>query len=84
MLSIMSLTINLEYLKDIENKNYKIDPMKFQKMLFIYNAIEDGWSLKKKDGCYIFTKKTNNKKEVIKDEYLAKFMKTNLELHDFI
>lgn len=84
MLSNMSLTISLDYLKDIENKNYKIDPMKFQKMLFIYNAIEDGWSLKKKNGCYIFSKKTNNKKEVIKDEYLAKFMKTNLELQDFI
>jgi len=84
MLSNMSLTISLDYLKDIENKNYKIDPMKFQKMLFIYNAIEDGWSLKKKNGCYIFSKKTNNKKEVIKDEYLANFMKTNLELRDFI
>jgi hypothetical protein len=84
MLSNMSLTISLDYLKDIENKNYKLDPMKFQKMLFIYNAIEDGWSLKKKNGCYIFSKKTNNKKEVIKDEYLAKFMKTNLELHEFI
>jgi len=84
MLSNMSLTISLDYLKDIENKNYKIDPMKFQKMLFIYNAIEDGWSLKKKNGCYIFSKKTNNKKEVIKDEYLAKFMKANLELQDFI
>jgi hypothetical protein len=84
MLSNMSLTISLDYLKDIENKNYKIDPMKFQKMLFIYNAIEDGWTLKKKNGCYIFSKKTNNKKEVIKDEYLAKFMKANLELQDFI
>jgi hypothetical protein len=84
MLSNMSLTISLDYLKDIENKNYKIDPMKFQKMLFIYNAIEDGWTLKKKNGCYIFSKKTNNKKEVIKDEYLAKFMKNNLELQDFI
>ena len=84
MLSNMSLTISLDYLKDIENKNYKIDPMKFQKMLFIYNAIEDGWSLKKKNDCYIFSKKTDNKKEVIKDEYLANFMKTNLELKDFI
>jgi len=84
MLINMSLTISLDYLKDIENKNYKIDPMKFQKMLFIYNAIEDGWSLKKKNDCYIFSKKTNNKKEVIKDEYLANFMKTNLELRDFI
>lgn len=80
----MSLTIDLDYLKDIENKNYKIDPMKFQKMLFIYNAIEDGWTLKKKNDSYVFTKKTNNKKEVIKDDYLTSFMKTNLELQNFI
>ena len=84
MLSNMSLTISLDYLKDIENKNYTIDPIKFQKMLFIYNAIEDGWSLKKKNDCYIFSKKTNNKKEVIRDEYLAHFMKSNLELQDLI
>jgi len=80
----MSLTINLDYLKDIENKNYKIDPIKFQKMLFIYNAIEDGWNVKKNNNSYIFTKKNNNKKEVIKDDFLVKFMKTNLELKDFI
>lgn len=80
----MSLTISLDYLKDIENKNYKIEPIKFQKMLFIFNAIEDGWSLKKKNDCYIFYKKTNNKKEILKDEYLEKFMKTTLELHNFV
>lgn len=80
----MSLTISLNYLKDFEDKNFKIEPIKFQKMIFIYNAIEDGWSLKKKKDCYIFTKKNNNKKEVIKDEYLASFMKSNLELHNFI
>lgn len=80
----MSLTINLDYLKDITNKNYKIDPLKFQKMLFMYNAIEDGWCLKKNADSYIFTKKNANKKEIIKDDYLYSFMKSNLELSDFI
>ena len=80
----MSLTISLDYLKDIENSNFKIDPIKFQKMLFIFNAVEDGWSLKKKDDSYIFTKKNNNKKEVINDKYLASFMISNLELKQFL
>ena len=55
----MSLTIDLDYLKDIENQDFKIDPLKFQKMLFLFNTIEDGWSVKKKDDNYVFTKKNN-------------------------
>ena len=31
----------------LEN-NIKIDNIKFQKMLFLFNAIEEGWSIKKK------------------------------------
>jgi hypothetical protein len=80
----MSLTISLDYLKEIDNKNFKINPIKFQKMLFIFNAIEDGWTLKKNNDSYIFTKKINNKIEVINDSYLASFMKTNLDLKCFI
>jgi hypothetical protein len=80
----MSLTINLDYLKDIDDKQFKINPIKFQKMLFIFNAIEDGWALKKKNDSYIFTKKINNKIEVINEAYLASFMKTNLDLKQFI
>ena len=32
----------------LENNNIKIDNIKFQKMLFLFNAIEEGWSIKKK------------------------------------
>ena len=31
------------------NKNIKIENIKFQKMLFIFNAINNGWSVKKED-----------------------------------
>ena len=75
-----NLTINLQYLKDIENKNYKIDPIKFQKMLFIYNAIEDGWSLKKKNDSYIFSKKNKSRQEKNLDYTLKYQFKNNINV----
>lgn len=38
----------------------------------------------KKDNSYIFTKKHENKKEIIEDSYLLKFMKTNLDMNNII
>ena len=51
------------HLKDLEN-NFKMDAIKFQKMLLLYNTIEQGWSVKKRDNSYVFTKSLENKKEV--------------------
>jgi hypothetical protein len=50
------------------------------KMLFIYNAIEDGWCVRKKaNNMYIFTKKHENKKEIYLDNYLKKFIIDNIK-----
>ena len=38
----MDIKINLDSLKDLENSNFKIDAIKFQKMLLLYNSIEQG------------------------------------------
>jgi hypothetical protein len=78
----MDLKINLDSLKDLEN--LKIDIMKFQKMLLLFNSIEQGWSVKKRDDSYVFTKSHEGKKEVLEDSYLKKFMKTNLDLNKII
>jgi hypothetical protein len=78
----MDIKINLDSLKDLEN-NVKIDSVKFQKMLLLYNSIEQGWSVKKQNDSYVFYKKHENKKEVLEDSYLLKFMKTNLDLNKF-
>ena len=46
----------LQYLfneKEITN----IDLIKLQKMTLLYNALENGWSIKKADNCYVFKKK---------------------------
>jgi hypothetical protein len=52
----------------------------FQKMVFIINAIEKGWSIKKIEDSYIFTKKHEGKKEIFQNDYLEKFVETNLDV----
>ena len=57
-----------------------IELSKFQKMLFIYNALDEGWAVRKRQDSYIFTKKHEGKREVLSDAYLVSFMKNNLDL----
>lgn len=79
----MDFKINLESLINLED-NCKINTIQFQKMLLLFNAIEDGWTVKRKNESYVFTKNHENKKEVLQDSYLLKFMKTNLDLNKII
>jgi len=77
----MEFKINLDSLKDLENEDLKVDAIKFQKMLLLYNSIEQGWSVKKRSDSYIFSKNHEGKKEVLEDTYLLKFMNGNLDLN---
>ena len=69
---------------NIETDNLKLDSIKFQKMLLLFNTVEDGWTIKKKNNTYIFTKNHENKKEILDESYLLKFMNTNLNLNKII
>jgi hypothetical protein len=62
--------------------NSKIDIVQLHKMAFIYNALENDWSVKKKDNKYIFRKNHQNQKEVYLDDYLKKFIKDNININD--
>ena len=77
----MEFKINLDSLKDLENEDLKIDAIKFQKMLLLFNSIEQGWCVKKRKDSYVFSKNHEGTKEVLEDTYLMKFMKTNLDLN---
>jgi hypothetical protein len=55
-----------------------IDFIKLQKMSFLYNALDAGWTVKKQEQKYIFTKKHEGKKEVYLETYLQKFIEANL------
>lgn len=62
------------------NKNIQMDAVAFKKMCFIYNAIQSGWNVLKKEEKYIFSKKHEGKKEVYLDSYLQKFIEQNLNI----
>ena len=79
----MDFKINLESLKNLED-NYKIDTIQFQKMVLLFNAIEEGWTVKRRKDSYVFTRNNENQIEVLHDSYLIKFMKTNLDLTKII
>ena len=65
-----------KYIYIMEN----IDKVKLHKMSFIMNALDEGWSVKKKKEIYIFTKKHEGRKEVFNEKYLENFVKNNMEL----
>ena len=41
-----------------------IENITFQKMVFLHNALNEGWTIKKKKESYNFTKNNEGKKEV--------------------
>jgi|TARA_B100001094_G_scaffold25030_1_gene20969 hypothetical protein len=58
--------------------NIKLDKATYQRMIFITNALEQGWTIKKKEDSYIFTKKHENRREIFQENYLESFVKTNI------
>jgi hypothetical protein len=62
-----------------ENIKISISQKQFQKMLFLTNAIENGWSIKKKGDKYIFKKK-DDILECLKEDYLDKFIESNIQI----
>ena len=62
-----------------ENIKISISQKQFQKMLFLTNAIENGWSIRKKDDKYIFKKK-DDILECLKEDYLDKFIESNIQI----
>ena len=62
----------------------EIDQIKFKKMVFLYNALDNGWSIKKKQNSYIFTKNHEGKKEIFDESYLSIFMKDNMNINNIL
>ena len=59
----------------------KLNKKDFEKMNFIMNAVEDGWSVRKINDNYIFKRKHDGKQEVFRKEYLDDFIYKNTKLN---
>ena len=67
---------------DEHSTELEVDFMKFHKMAFIFNALDNGWTIKKNKNAYIFSKKHEGKKEVFLDNYLKRFMVSNFDIEN--
>lgn len=57
-----------------------LDMQSIRKMAFIYNALNDGWTVNRRNNDYIFTKKHEGRKEVYSDDYLKEFIARNMNI----
>jgi len=71
-------TKNLEISMD-----QQLTKSQYKKMIFIQNALEQGWSVKKSQDSYIFTKKHENRREIFQENYLETFLVSNFS-GDFV
>lgn len=66
----------------INNVDLNVNSNKLHKMIFIFNALENGWTIKKKNKKYIFSKNNEGKKEIFSEDYLASFIKDNSNINN--
>ena len=78
---LMDIEINISKNTDANNT---IDNIEWQKMIFIYNALDNGWTIKKLNKSYIFSKKHEGKKEFFDENYLAIFIKDNINKNNIL
>lgn len=61
-------------MNEIDLSKYCKNNKDISKMVFIFNAIEDGWTVKKKQNSYIFSKHKSKDKQVFTEDFLNKFI----------
>ncbi len=78
----MDITIIIK--EEGQTLKYNIDNKKFEIMIFIVNALNEGWSVKKRNNTYVFTKNHEGKKEIFSESYITKFVKENLDINKIL
>lgn len=64
----------------IDSDETTIDYNDIQKMVFLYNALNDGWTIRKIDSTKfeLLKDKEHIKKEIVLDECIKKYIKYNI------
>jgi len=50
-------------------------------LAFIYNGLNNGWTIKKYNNQYVFSKNHEGKKEIFSDSYINTFLKENFNFN---
>jgi len=58
----------------------KMNRTEFQKMTFIINALNNGWTVTKEGDKFVFIKKHENRREIFEENYLRTFIESNMIL----
>ena len=64
----------------VQLKTDNINPKQMKIMILLMNALEKGWTIKKQEEQFIFTKKHEGKKEVFNENYLEQFIQSNFDM----
>jgi hypothetical protein len=67
----------------INTNEIRVDKKQFQKMLFIMNALDQGWKIRKKskyEDKFMFIKRHEGKKEIFLESYLERFIESNIDV----
>jgi hypothetical protein len=80
----MDKTDKKELCVSLHGTQMQISNIQFQKMMFLYNAINDGWSVKKQQDSYIFKKNHEGKREIFCESYLHNFIKDQFDVNKLL
>jgi hypothetical protein len=80
---IMPTELSVSSLVDLPD-NVRVEKSQLRKLLFIANALEQGWTIKKSTDSYIFTKKHENRREIFQENYLENFLISNFSNSDIL
>ena len=62
----------------------QVDCITLQKMAFVYNAVQSGWAVKRKDGAYVFSRPHGGEKQIYLDSFLKRFIEDNLDVEKLV
>ncbi len=62
----------------------QVDCMTLQKMAFVYNAVQSGWSVRKTKGAYVFRRRHGGERQIYLDSFLKQFVEENLDMDKLV
>ena len=73
---LIRMELSIQATTNIETFVLNINTTDIHKMLCVFKALEDGWSVEKIDNSYVFRKLHEEKKEYFTNKYLDTFIET--------